>query len=131
MALVAGASRFLSASTLANTRGTAPSIPTLLSQESTTASILDAARGTLAVRGLGISSSARALNQAFLSRTSDINQMFSLGIGSDATIEGLAQQIRALRSSLPDSRLARSLRGADADAGIPPSIRGKEVDKKV
>ena len=109
MTLVSGASQYLSASTLANTKGKAPSIPTLLSQSTDVASILDAGRNAMSVPGIGISSNSRALTNQFLSRSADINSLFSYGLGADATIEGMQQQILAIRSTLPISQLHESV----------------------
>ena len=107
---IAGASRFLGASTLANTQGRAAQSSTVLDQASTgPTSLLDSGR-RFSAGGAGLSSSARQLNQSFLNRSSDINAMFSLAVGSSATTEGAAQQILALRAGLTDSQLAPSLR---------------------
>ena len=111
MVTIPGASQFLNASTLANVQGVAAQSPTLLG-ETSTASLLEAGRG-LAVSGIGLSSSARALNQQFLDRSADVNALFSLGAGGDATIEGAQQQILALRGRLSDSQLAPGLRSED------------------
>lgn len=124
MAIV-GASRFLGAATLANTRGLAAQSPTLLGSGSAQ-SLLEAGRN-LSQRGFGISSSARALNQQFLNRSADVNSLFSLAAGPDATIESAQQQILALRSGLSDSQIARGLR--QDDGGISGSNTGTEIDE--
>ena len=112
MTSVPGASRFLNAATLANLRGIPAQQGTVLSDSSV--SILSVGRsGLMNAGGVGLSASARALNETFLNRTSDINAMFSLGTGSGATIEGLQQQILALRASLPESALSRDLKNPD------------------
>lgn len=122
MTLVAGASQYLNAATLANVRGVAPSTPSLLSQATDAASILDSGRSALGNSGIGISASARALNQSFLSRSTDVNALFSLGAGSDATVEGAQQQILAIRARTQTERLAPSL------IKVPEELRGSNVD---
>lgn len=109
MALIIGAAKFLNAATLANLRGTAPSTPNILGESNDVANVLDSARNTLSIPGIGASANARSLTKAFLNRTSDINAMFSLGLGAGATIQGLQQQILALRASLPISELGASV----------------------
>ena len=123
---VAGASRYMNAATLANRRGLAAQSPTLLG-ETSTASLLESGRN-LAAGGFGISSSARALNQQFLNRSAEVNGLFSLAAGPDATLESAQQQILALRTSLPESRIARSLIGDDPET-VPASDLGSEVDR--
>lgn len=125
MTTIAGSSRFLGASTLANLRGLAAQTPTVLSNSSST-SLLDSGR-KLAVRGFGVSSRARALNTQFLNNSANINAMFSLGVGYSATIEGLQQKILALRAGLSDAQLARSLRAEDT-GGVSKSGTGRTVD---
>ena len=129
MTLVAGASQYLASSILANAKGTAPSIPTLLSQATDISSLLDSGREAVRIRGLGISSSARVLNQQFLQRTSDVNQLFSLGAGTDATVEGALQNILALRAQTSTDRLASSLiEVADSGDVAADSTKGTNVD---
>ena len=114
MTTIAGASQFLNAATLANGRGIAPSAPTVLSQGGDTASLLEAGRNALRIGGFGISSGARAVNAQFLAQSQSLgNQILSLGIGTDATIEGAQQNILALRSRLSDNQIARFLRAED------------------
>jgi hypothetical protein len=108
MALIVGASQYLNAATLANTKGISPSNPNLLG-EGSTASLLEAGRNALAVPGVGVSSAARALNDQLLSRSADINELFSYGAGPNATIEGMQQQILAIRAGLSQSQLAPEL----------------------
>jgi hypothetical protein len=122
MTSVPGASRYLNAATLANTRGLAAQSPTLLGSSATTLNILDAGRNALRVPGFGVSSSARSLNQQFLSNTSMMNELLSLGLGPGATAEGAAQQIRALRATLPISELHRSV--------LDTSALGQQVDEE-
>ena len=130
MPTIAGASRYLNAATLANTQGVAAQSPTVFSNSGAdTLSLLSSGRRT-AVRGFGLSSSARALNQQFIQRSTDINAMFSLGIGADATIEGLQQQILALRARTPTSALARSLIQQDTGE-ISEGDTGLTVDEEV
>lgn len=123
---VAGASRFLGAATLANTQGIAAQQPSLLGQGGSATSLLDVGRAN-SVSGVGLSSNARALNNQFLeSSSSTFNQIFSLGIGATASIEGLQQQILALRAGIPDSQLAPSLR---QDTGeVAAAETGQQID---
>lgn len=112
---IAGASRYLNASSVANLRSIAPSVPTLLSQSTSTTSMLDSGR-RLAVLKTGVSSSARALNSQFLSQSKSLgNQILSLGVGIDATVDGAKLQINALRGRYSESQIARSLRGTEVD----------------
>ncbi len=113
---IPGATQFANAASLANTRGVAPSAPTLLSQNESTASLLEQGRNALRVPGYGISSSARALNSQYLSQSTSLgNQILSLSVGADATLEGARQQILALRARMSDDRLAPFLRGGEVD----------------
>ncbi len=117
---VAGASQFLNASTLANSRGIAPSAPTVLSQNGSTASLLESGRNALRVPGygFGVSSGARALNAQYLSQSESLgNQILSLGVGASATLEGAQQQILALRSRYSDDQLAPFLRTEESSNG--------------
>lgn len=125
---VAGASQYLNAARLANVRGTSPSIPSLLNTGTTTTSLLQAGKGALAVQGIGLSPSSRALTEQFLSRGADVSKLFSLGAGSDATVDGMKQQILALRARMTDSQLAPSLRGDTGDTVTPDPDRGNNVD---
>lgn len=111
---IPGSSKFLGAATLANRQGLAAQTPNLLG-ESNIPSILESGRNINSGNGIGISDSARAFNQQFLNRTADINAMFSLGVGASATIEGLQQQILALRAKLPDSSISPSALGNEVD----------------
>ncbi len=125
MTTIPGASQFLSASTLANSRGLAPSSPTVLSQGESTASLLESGRNALRIGGFGISSGARSINNQFLSQSTSLgNQILSLAVGANATIEGAQQQILALRSRFSDDQLAPFLRAEDTSAG---SIVDEEV----
>lgn len=105
---VAGASRFLGAATLANTRGLAAQSPTLLG-EGSAQNILDSARN-LAVPGFGISSTARSLNQQLLSNSATVNSLFSFAAGADATIENAQTLIKGLSSKY--GSFIRNNRGA-------------------
>lgn len=131
MTTIPGASQFLSASTLANTRGLSAQPPTLLGSGST-ASLLEAGRAT-AAGGIGISASARAINNQFLNN-GDVNTLFSLAAGPDATIESAQQQILALRAGLTNSQLAPSLQDVPTplDNGeAAASDLGQEIDESV
>jgi len=131
---IPGASGFLGASTLANTRGTPAAQATVLGEGGIGAvDILDIARSNVD-NGIGLSASARTLNKQFLeSSTTNFNAIFSLGLGASATVEGLQQQILAIRAGLPDSRIAPSLRTIvepviEDDGGVSDSETGQEVD---
>ncbi len=123
MPTIPGASQFINAATLANRQGLAAQAPTVL--DNTGADLLNTGRRLSGGLGVGISANARALNQNFLNRTTDINALLSLAAGSDATPEGVAQEILALRSRLPQSSLAADLRD---NGNVPPSENGQEVD---
>lgn len=111
MTTIAGASRYLTSSSLANSQGIAPSTPTLLGNSTSSTSILDAGRSSLlSVSGPGLSSSARSINQQFLSSSqSNGNTILSLAAGVDSDIDGAKMQILALRASLPDSSIGKDL----------------------
>ncbi len=123
MPTIPGASQFINAATLANRQGLAAQAPTVLDNNG--ADLLSIGRRLSGGNGIGISASARALNQSFLNRTSDINALLSLAAGTDATEEGVAQEILALRARLPQSDLARDLRD---NGNVPASENGQEVD---
>jgi hypothetical protein len=125
---VAGASQFRNAATLANTQGIAAQTTTLLGSGTDTSSLLEAGRSVNAGLVGGLSSSARAINQSLLSRSGDVNTLFSLGAGGDATIDGARQQILALRAGLSDAQLSRGLR---ADAAAASDEPGQVVDTTV
>lgn len=99
MPTIAGASQYLNASTLANLKQTAAQTPSILT-ETAVPDLLDVGRKALQIRGIGISSSARALNQRLFNNTADINKLLSLAAGPDADINGARLQIAALRSKL-------------------------------
>lgn len=127
MVTIPGASQFLNASTLANTRGVPAQSANFLG-ETSTASLLESGRN-ISSSGIGISASARALNNQFLNRSADVNAFFSLAAGPDATIEAAQQQILALRAGLNDSQLARGLRVDDGS--VAESDLGQEIDESV
>lgn len=106
MTTVSGASRYLTSATLANNSGLSPSIP-LLTGGGSTQSILDAAKATGSVRGIGLSSSARSLNSQFLSNTGSQGvALLGLTSGSSLSVENLATQIKGLRASIPASQIS-------------------------
>ncbi len=130
MATIAGASQYLNAATLANTKGLSAQSPSLLGNSASPTGLLDVGR-RLSVRGIGLSSSARQLNQQFLNRTADINELLSLTVGPSATVEGMQQQILALRAGTPTSQLARSLLQVETDNGnVNLSDVGQTVDEE-
>ncbi len=124
MVTIPGASGFLGAATLANVRGIGAQSPTILGEGSATG-LLESGR-SLAAGGFGISSGARAINQQFLNRSTDVNALFSLAVGPDATIEGAQQQILALRGRIPESQLSRAVLGDDGGVSAPET--GQEID---
>tara|TARA_R110001592_G_scaffold16881_5_gene71454 strand:- start:13352 stop:13711 length:360 start_codon:yes stop_codon:yes gene_type:complete len=116
MTRIAGASQYLNQATLSNKQGVAPVSTNVLSQSAGGISLLDVARSSAPNNGIGLSSSARALNSQFLeNNSSTVNQLFSLTGGSSATIESAQIQIRALQSSVPVSRETPEVRGAKVD----------------
>ncbi len=142
MVTIPGASGFLNASTLANVRGTPAGQATVLGEGGIGGvDILDIARANNN-NGIGLSQSARALNKQFLeSTTANFNAIFSLGLGASATVDGLQQEILALRARTPASQLAPSLRevvlnedgeilnGTSIDDGsVAPAENGQTVD---
>lgn len=79
--------------------------------------LLSVARAIKRDNGVGLSGNSRARITQFLNSTSDgYNSLLSLGVGAGTTIEGLQQQILALRSSLPENQVAPSLRGKTFDS---------------
>jgi len=130
--LIAGASQYLNAATLANKKGTSAQSPSLLGSGGfgDSINILDIGRGA-SNSGLGISSRARALNaQQIASNEAGYNALFSLSAGTDATVDGAKQMILALRSRMTDDQLAPSLR-SDApktDTTETDTARGSTVD---
>jgi hypothetical protein len=109
---IAGASRFLAASTLANVRGISPSTPSILGDSGM--SILDAAARP--DNGIGLSARARQFNANYLSESaSSLNKILSLGTSALATNESMQQTILALRASVPQSQLSREIRGESVD----------------
>jgi hypothetical protein len=129
---IPGASKFLGVAILANRQGIAAQAPTVLG-ESDTASLLDAGRGVAGGgNGIGLSRGARAVNNQFLNNTTQINELLSLAIGPSATLEGMQQEIVALRSTLPISALDQSvIQVKDDDGGVSGSSTGVEVDEEV
>ena len=111
MATIPGASGYLNAATLANRQGIGAQQASVLGDGGIGGvDILDVARANAPSNGVGLSSRARALNKQFLDSTSStFNQIFSLGIGATASIEGLQQQILALRARTPESGLSREV----------------------
>ncbi len=134
MTLVAGASRFVNQVAAAQFGGSSVSAPSILSESAAfgagASSMLESARSINSGFGLGISSSARALNSQFFAQSKALgNQILSLSAGTDATSYGAQQEILAMRSRLSDSQLAPSLRStAVDDGGVSSSDTGTSVD---
>ncbi len=102
---VAGSSQYLNQATLSNQRGFAGTSSTVLGEAAGGISLLDVARSNAPNNGIGLSASARALNNQFLrSNSSTTNQLFSLTGGGSATVEASRTQILALKASTPVSR---------------------------
>lgn len=116
MSSVPGASQYRIQATLSNIRGTTFTTPNILGENSSLANLLTIGRDALAISGIGLSSNARALNDSFVEAwASDANGLFSLTGGTDGTVDGAKTQISALRTSVPQSQLSRSLRGEIVD----------------
>lgn len=99
MATIPGASGYLNSAILANKQGLAAQSATVLGEGGIGAvSLLDVGRSSLFDSGVGLSARARLLNNQFLESTaSTFNSIFSLNLGATASVEGLQQQILALR----------------------------------
>jgi len=129
MALIAGASRFLNQSTLANTQGVSAQSTNVLSEAAGSVSILDIGRNLSGGDGIGISATARALNtQLVESNAAAANNLFSFTGGVSATIESAQTQINGLRSTVPASRDTPEVREAAAEVS---SELGSVVDETV
>lgn len=102
---VAGASRFMVSSSLANLQGISPGDATgLMGRQGS--SLLEAGR-RINRSGIGLSSNARALNSQFVGNTgSQGAAMFGLASGASMSVADMAKQIKALRSSLPKSQIS-------------------------
>lgn len=128
MTLVAGASRYLTQSTLTNQQGFSAQSSNLLGVAAGATGILDIGRN-LEVQGVGISARARNLNRQFLESTSGTyNQLFSASGGGSSSVEAAQIQIRALSSSTPTSRNTPETREALADID---NARGSIVDEEI
>ncbi len=129
MTAIPGASQYLNAATLANTRGLAAQSATLLGNSGSTVNLLDAGRSITGNNGIGLSASSRALtNQLLQSTASEANALFSFTIGNTSTVEAAQIQIKALRARTPTDQLARSLVEVADDGGVAEGDTGQEVD---
>lgn len=83
----------------------------------TTIGLLEAARGLRPDGAPGLSNRSRQLAQQYLSAmSSSTNSLFSSTSSSAyLSMEDLQTQIFALRTSVPESKLAPSLRGTEVD----------------
>lgn len=116
MALIVGASQYLSAATLANKKGTSPVVTNMLGGRGAV-DLLDVARRVTADNGIGLSSAARQLNKQFLNSTqASYNAIFGLGMSQNSTIQSLIQKINAIRASLPENQIREDLRGVVMDS---------------
>lgn len=110
---IAGASRYLNSAVLANSRGEAPSLPSVLGTGPDATGLLDVGRKDT---GVGLSGNGRALNNQLISQTAaGFNQIFSLNGVEFGTTETLQQKILAIRATLPESSLSSELRGDELD----------------
>ena len=133
MTLIAGASRYLTQSTLTNQQGFAAQSSNLLGVAAGSTGILDVGRN-LEVQGVGISSRARNLNRQFLESTSGTyNQLFSASGGGSASVESALVQIKGLQSSVPTSRDSPEVREArfNAEAAAESVEKGSILDESV
>ncbi len=128
MTTIPGASGYLNAATLANVQGSAAQTSNVLGVAEGATSLLDVGRSSLFDNGIGLSSTARQLNKSFIeSNASTFNAIFSLGIGATATVEGLQQEILALRASLPSNSIHSSVYETD-DGSVSESATGTTID---
>ena len=129
MTTIPGASQFLGAATLANTRGLPAQSSNILGSSASTVSLLDAGRSITGNNGIGLSSRARQLtNQLLQTTASEANALFSFAVGGSSTVEAAQTQILALRSQTPDSQLARSLVEVADDGSVSEGETGQTVD---
>lgn len=129
MTTIPGASQFLGAATLANTRGLSAQSPSLLGSSASTTSLLDAGRSLYGNNGIGLSSRSRSLTSQLLQSTaSEANALFSYAVGNSSTVEAAQTQIKALRAQTPTSQLARSLVQVVDSGGVSASDTGQSVD---
>lgn len=131
MTTIAGASRFLNQAAYVAKVGTNFDTGNMITQSGLSGDLLEAGRGNR-VRGLGLSSTARLLNKQQIDKSSEINQLFSLTGGGSSTIEAAQTQIKALRSSVPFSRLNPELRAQLLDEsaeGTAAAETGREIDE--
>ncbi len=113
MTIIAGATRLLSAATLATQKGFSAQSASLL--DNVGLDLLSVGRNNR-VSGIGLSANSRALTQEILDKSSGLaNGLFSATAGADATLEGLQTQVLAIRSQLSADRVAPSLRGDTLD----------------
>jgi hypothetical protein len=99
MTTIAGASQYINSIKI-GVRNTAPNILGGSDSVLGTVDILEVARSSSKIRGLGASDSARSLNKSLLSRTADTNKLLSLAAGNDSSVQGSEIIIKAIRSSL-------------------------------
>ena len=115
MTLISGASGFVNAATLANSRGQTPATNNVLLSGGSTADLLEAGRRNGAP-GIGLSSRARALTKQLLNNTAGLGNALLSSAAESNTTENLQTQILAIRSSLPESSLSRGLTGEEVSA---------------
>lgn len=116
MTVIAGASQYLAAATVANKTGVPQARVSLMTN--TAVDILDIGR-SINKSGLGLSANARALNKQFLEQTrGGYNAIFGMSTVGMSSIENMHLQINALRSKTPQSQVAESLRGKTLDQQV-------------
>ncbi|MCC6597406.1 MAG: hypothetical protein IT559_01285 [Alphaproteobacteria bacterium] len=114
MTSIPGSSQYVNAARLANLQNR-PAQSTNLLDSLGAIGILEVGRRN-AVKGVGISNNARALNADFLNKaSSSANGLFSATVGISSTLDGLQKKVLALRSGLSIDRVAPSLRGDNVD----------------
>lgn len=120
MTTIPGASTYLTAATLANKQGFASASSSLFGEGGIGApDLLEAGRRIQRDNGIGLSAQSRALNKQFLDKSkSGFNGLFSLGVATTVSIEAITKKINALRSTLPESQIAESLRGKNIDEQV-------------
>ena len=131
MTTIPGASRYLNASTLANTKGLSAQSTDLLSSVAGAVSLLNIGRGN-AIPGIGLSAQSRELNRQFIENgKGNANGLFSATISMNETLENLQTQVLAIRARTPTSGLARNLLEIKTDDGtVISGATGQVVDSE-
>lgn len=118
MTLIAGASQYVNQAILATRQGSSYAAPDVLSESGLGGDLLSIGRAN-SVPGIGISNYARAMNDAALKKSNQVyNGLFSATGAATASVDAAKTQINALRSRLPESQIAESLRGKTIDEQV-------------